>query len=298
MYMIVGEFAKWLRVGRGYSKSTVENYCRTLRFFDDYIRSHSFGERGVWYPHTIELEDIEDFDIWCKENWKNIRTVNNYLSGIKIFLKFCRHKWLKVLDWDRIIFAREPEHKIEALTGDDTKMLLNRLKNDPNKSEILRIRDYAMWLVFVYGWLRVQELCDLKIEDLRENIQIVGKWWVRRLICLRPEHLKVIELYLFLRKKMGIWGEYVFVSHSNNSLWWHLSRAWVEEVIRKAWKKVWVEVRPHKLRHTCATQMLEHGGDVAFISQILWHKNIKTTQTYLDFSNSKLRETQNLIPNM
>lgn len=298
MYMIVGEFSKWLRDTKWYSKSTVENYCRSLRFLDDFIRTRSFGERGVWYPHTIELDDIEDFSVWCRKWNKNIRTVNNYLAWIKMFLSFCRHKGLKVLDWERIIFSREPEHKIEALTWDSTKLLLNQLKNDPNKSEILRMRDYAMGLVFVYWWLRVQELCDLKIEDLWENIQIVGKWWTRRLMCLRPEHLKVIELYLFLRKKSWIGGEYVFVSHSNNSLWWHLSRASVEEVIRKAWKKVWIEVRPHKLRHTCATQMLEHGGDVAFISQILGHKNIRTTQCYLDFSNDKLRKTQNLIPDM
>lgn len=296
--MIVGEFAKWLRSTKGYSKSTVDNYCRTLRFFDDFIRKQSFGERGVGYPNTIQLDDIEDFDAWCKKGGKNVRTVNNYLSWIKMFLSFCRHKWLKVLDWERIIFAREPEHKIEALTWDSTKKLLNQLRNDPNKPEILRIRDYAMWLVFVYGWLRVQELCDLKVEDLWESIQIIGKWWFRRVIYLRDEYLNIINLYLFLRKKRGIKSEWVFVSHSNNSLGWHLSRAWVEEIIRKAWEKVWVEVRPHKLRHTCATQMLEHGGEVAFISQILWHKNIRTTQTYLDYSNSKLKETQNLIPNM
>lgn len=298
MYMIVGEFSKWLRDTKWYSKSTVENYCRSLRFLDDFIRSRSFWERGVWYPHTIELDDIEDFDVWCKKLGKNIRTINNYLAWIKMFLKFCRHKWLKALDWERIIFAREPQHKIEALSWDATKLFLNQLKNNPKKSEILRMRDYAMGLVFVYWWLRVQELCDLKIEDLGENIQIVGKWWTRRLICLRPEHLKVIELYLFLRKKNWIGGEYVFVSHSNNSLGWHLSRAWVEEVIREAGEKVWIKIRPHKLRHTCATQMLEHWWDVAFISQILWHKNIRTTQCYLDFSNDKLRKTQNLIPDM
>jgi hypothetical protein len=47
MYMIVGEFSKWLRDTKGYSKSTVENYCRSLRFLDDFIRTRSFGERGV-----------------------------------------------------------------------------------------------------------------------------------------------------------------------------------------------------------------------------------------------------------
>lgn len=298
MYLIVGEFSKRLKNTKGYAKSTVDNYCRTLRFLDDFIRSRSWGERGVWYPHTIELEDIEDFNDAYIEKGGSVRTANNYLSWIKMFLKFCRHKGLKVLDWERIMFAREPEHKIHALTWDSTKLFLNQLKNDPNKSEILRIRDYAIGLVLVYGGLRVQELIDLKVADLGENMQIIGKGGVRRLICLRPEHLKVIEYYLFLRKKRGIKSEYVFASHSNNSLGGDLSRAAVEEVIRKAWKKIWVEVRPHKLRHTCATQMLEHGGDITFISQILGHKNVRTTQTYLDYSNSKLRDTQNLIPIM
>lgn len=299
MYLIVWEFKKWLKATKGYSKSTIDNYCRTLRFFDDYVRSISYGERGVGYPTTIELEDVEDFNNFYIEKGKKIRTVNNYLAWIKMFLKFCRHKGLKVLDGNRIMFAREPEYKVEALSGDSTKLFLNQLKNDPDKSEILRIRDYAIGLVFVYGGLRVQELCNLKVEDLWEYIQIIGKGWIRRLVCLRPEHLKVIEYYLFLRSKLGINSEYVFVSHSNNSLGGDLSRAAVEDVIRKAWEKAGVgKVWPHKLRHTCATQMLENWGEIVYISQILGHKNVRTTQTYLDYSNSKLKATQNLIPIM
>lgn len=299
MYIIVAEFSKWLKNTKWYSKSTIDNYCRTLRFFDDFVRSRSFGERGVGYPHSIELEDIEDFNDYYIEKGKKVRTVNNYLAWIKMFLKFCRHKGLKVMDEERIMFAREPEYKVEALTWEATKLFLNQLKNDPNKSEILKVRDYAIGLVFIYWGLRVQELCDLKVEDLGENIQIIGKGGVRRLVCLRPEHLKVIEYYLFLRKKIGINSEYVFSSHSHNSMGGGLSRAAVEEIIRKAWEKAGIgKVRPHKLRHTCATQMLEHGGDITFISQILGHKNVRTTQTYLDYSNKKLRDTQNLIPIM
>ena len=42
--------------------------------------------------------------------------------------------------------------------------------------------------------------------------------------------------------------------------------------------------------------MLEHGGEIAYIGQILGHRNLKTTQTYLDYSNAKLKKTQYLIP--
>jgi site-specific recombinase XerD len=50
--------------------------------------------------------------------------------------------------------------------------------------------------------LRVQELCDLKVEDVSENMQVIGKGNSRRLVCFRPEHVKVVELYLFLRRKI------------------------------------------------------------------------------------------------
>lgn len=295
MYMIVVEFIKWLET-INYSDRTVKNYIRTLELFDDYVRNLTFWERGVQYPHTIELEDVEQFAEMERLSGKEIRTVNNYLAWIKMFLKFCMHKWLQVMDYKRILFAREPEYHINAINEKEMKKLLEYLRLDKSKDEITRMRDYAIWLVLVYCWLRVSELCNLKVKDLKENMQIIGKWGSRRLVYLYSDYVKVVELYLFLRKRLKINSEYVFVSHSNNSKGQRLSTVSVEAIIKKAWKKVWLKVRPHLLRHTCATQMLENWGDIVYIWQILWHKNLKTTQCYLDYSNDKIRKTQFLIP--
>jgi integrase/recombinase XerD len=176
------------------------------------------------------------------------------------------------------------------------KKLLEYMRKDKTKEELVRLRDYAMWLVLTYGGLRVGELVGLRVQDIKENLQIIWKGNSRRLVYLYSDYIKVIELYLFLRRAKKINSEYVFVSHSNNSKGQPLNRCSVEKIIREAWEKVGVTVRPHKLRHTCATQMLEHGGDIVYIWQILWHTNLKTTQTYLDYSNDKLRKTQFLIP--
>ena len=279
-----------------YAEKTVKNYIKTLELFDDYVRNLTFGERGVQYPHSIELEDVEQFAERERLRGKNIKTVNNYLAWIKMFMKFCMHKWLKVMDHRRILFAREPEYHIQAINEEEYKKLLQYLRFDTTKDEITRMRDYAIWLVLVYTWLRVSELCNLKVQDIRENMQIIGKWWIRRLVYLYSDYVKVVELYLFLRRRKKINSEYVFVSHSNNSKWQKLSSVSVESIIKKAWLKVWINVRPHLLRHTCATQMLENWWDIVYIWQILWHKNLKTTQCYLDYSNDKLKKTQFLIP--
>ena len=296
--LIINEFAKWLNNTKGFSKSTIEVYIRSITLLDDYIKELTFGERGVEYPHTIQIEDIEEFAEREKLRWKSVKTVNNYLAGIKMYLKFCMYKWLYTIDHRRVLFAREPEYKITALSEADSKKLLNHMKTDNKKDELTRLRDYAMCLILIYGWLRVQELCDIKVEDVKEYMQVIWKGWSRRLVCLYQEHIHVIELYLFLRRKIWINSDYVFVSHSNNWKWKPLTRWSVECIIKKAWKEVGVVVRPHKLRHTCATQMLLHWWNIAYISQILGHKNLKTTQTYLDYANEELMKTQHLIPLM
>lgn len=58
--MIIVEFIKWLET-MNYAEKTVKNYIKTLELFDDYVRNLTFGERGVEYPHSIDLEDIEQF---------------------------------------------------------------------------------------------------------------------------------------------------------------------------------------------------------------------------------------------
>ncbi|MBO7711981.1 MAG: site-specific integrase [Methanobrevibacter sp.] len=80
MCMIIIEFAKRLATNRGFSKNTISIYLRSLNFFDDFLRATTLGERGVEYPHTIEMEDIEEFTEQERANGKGIKTVNNYLA--------------------------------------------------------------------------------------------------------------------------------------------------------------------------------------------------------------------------
>lgn len=288
MYEIIGEFSKWLK-SKDYSKSTIDNYSRTLFSFDDFVRINSQWEKRIIYPEKIESDDINKFVTSNKKNGKNIKTTNNYLAWIKMFLLFCKNKGLKVIDENKLIFTKEPQDNVESLNLNDISLFLNQLKNDTNKPEILKIRDYAIGLILVYWWLRVQELCDLKINDLWKKIKIVEKW-NNRVIPFKEEYLKIIELYLSLRKDLWINSEYVFISHSNNSLWNKLSRASVEEVIRKAWEKAWIKVRPHKLRHTYAVLMLENGENKTTISQALWYKNKQAAQRYFNHKIPKQRK--------
>ena len=106
MNIIIKEFRTWLKEIKWFSQSTIDNYIRTIIMLDNYIREITFWERGVAYPHTIELEDIERFAGRERNRWKSAQTVNNYLAWIKMFLRFCNHKGIQALDFRRVLFAR------------------------------------------------------------------------------------------------------------------------------------------------------------------------------------------------
>ena len=61
MSMMEIEFAGWLKNTKNFATSTIEIYLRALKLLDNYMRELTFGERGVEYPYTIQLEDIEQF---------------------------------------------------------------------------------------------------------------------------------------------------------------------------------------------------------------------------------------------
>ena len=148
--------------------------------------------------------------------------------------------------------------------------------------------------LLLYTWLRVSELCDIKTCDIKRELQIIWKWWKRRVVFLYPEDLKLINLYLFLRKKDY---EYLFVSHSSNCEWKRLSRVTVEKILKEWALHAGLEWRvfPHKLRHTFATNLLRAKVDLPHIQSLLWHSNIATTQSYLTILNTDLEKAQRLV---
>lgn len=289
------EFKERLIISRWYSQLTADNYIRTMLLLDRYLKDISLNKRGVEESEEISLNDIEWFSRIERLKWKSINTVNNYLSWIKIYLKFCYIKWKNVIDQKKILLIRCPRSKIEALTDEEAWRLFNyfktvKCKND--NQELIKTRNLLICDLLLYTWLRVNELSNIKIIDLKEEMQIIGKWWVRRVVYFFPEDFRLINLYLSLRKDNN---EYLLVNHSHNYKTKKLSNVSIENIIREWWKKIWIEVFPHKLRHTFATSLLRKWVNLPSIQRLLWHQNLTTTQTYLTVLNRELKEAQMIL---
>lgn len=294
--MIIDNFVNRLGENRWFAKNTVANYKRTVVLFDNYLKTVSLWNRWVEQCEKIKLMDVNLFIQSQKNKKKDNRTCNNYLACLKNFLRFCLIMWYKVEDYRKILYAREVKKKIDSLTDEECEKLMKyfrKIKCKNEKEELIKTRNLCIVQLLLYTWLRVSELASIKIKDVKRELQIIWKWWKRRVVFLYPEDLKMIDLYLFMRKKID--SEYLFVSHSSNCEWKPLSRVSIEKFIREWWRQVWVDVFPHKLRHTFATCLLREKVELVHIQNLLWHSNINTTMGYLSVLNTDLEKAQRRV---
>ena len=296
--MKIQDFINRIKINKQYAKSTVKTYTSVLNKFNAYVLDLTFWKRSIEDTEQLKVFDVEWF-IWREKlKGKTARTCNGYLACVRDFVWFAERNWEKVFNYKEIILMKEPRRKIEALTENETQQLLGYMRADKTKDELTKTRDLAMISILLFTGLRVSELCNIKVSDVNEELQIIGKNSTLRLVYLFQEHLALIRLYLFLREWKHIDSEYLFCSHSSNgSKWKQLSRAAVENIVRDAGIKAWLTnpVWPHKLRHTFATSLLRRGWNIYYIKELLGHQYITTTQTYLSATNNDLRKTQNLL---
>jgi len=64
-----------------------------------------------------------------------------------------------------------------------------------------------------------------------------------------------------------------------------LTRQWIWHLVKTAN----IDASPHRLRHSCATHMVEHGADLRSVQLILGHADISTTQVYTHLALGRLK---------
>ncbi|HEX4651252.1 MAG TPA: tyrosine-type recombinase/integrase, partial [Granulicella sp.] len=148
------------------------------------------------------------------------------------------------------------------------------------------------------GGLRVGELCALREEDLhldQARAQVRGKGDKERIVPLGDKAVAALEQYLqrgrplLLRSGKGKLKRIertLFLSVRGHAL----TRQWVWEMVRSTNK----HASPHKLRHSCATHMVEHGADLRSVQTLLGHSDISSTQVYTHVAMERLKQVHRM----
>jgi site-specific recombinase XerD len=155
-------------------------------------------------------------------------------------------------------------------------------------------RDMAMVELLYGSGLRVGELTSARLEhtNLEERfIRVTGKGNKTRVVPIGRKACNAIRNYLEKERRMlarpGI-GSYLFFSRRGKLT---TQRVW--QIVRELGALAGLEkkVYPHRLRHACATHLLERGLDLRFIQELLGHADISTTQIYAHVSDTHVKET-------
>ena len=287
---LLREYCAYLRVEKGSRPATVEAYGRDLLQFAEHVE----GRAGV-LPGATQ-EDVRKFMERMRGHGVESRTVAKKLSAVRGF-----YRWMLL---DRRI-AHDPTLNVEtpvtwkilpkSLPEGEVAEMLERAGAAARAEDAdgLALRDHAILELLYAGGLRVGEICALRVEDLRLDVaraQVRGKGDKDRIVPLGRAACEALERYLQrgrpelvragMSRVVGI-ERRLFLSVRGRAL----TRQWVWEMVRATNGTA----SPHKLRHSCATHMVEHGADLRSVQTLLGHADIATTQVYTHVALGRLK---------
>jgi site-specific recombinase XerD len=276
---------------RNLSDNTRASYNTTFLLFEEFLEEKGIPRAKLNFSH-ITREIVEDFLAWL-ENSRNssISTRNQRLSALKAFFKYVRvvcpeHLYLCNQIVNDIHIKKAPKPIVKYLS----KSAVTALLAGPDLYDTYGRRDLALLSLLYDAGMRVQELCDAKIQDLRLDehpvIVVTGKGNKSRVTPLSAPNAEILRRYVSEKKAVNASNptDFLFVNHSGRKL----TRGGVRYILEKYVNKANAAnadsfipmVSPHGVRHTKAMHLLESGGNLIYIRDFLGHEDVETTQVY------------------
>jgi integrase/recombinase XerD len=285
MNEFIDDFMNYLSVERGLAKNTLLAYRRDLDKYIDFL-SH----KGVKTSSQVNREHVSNFMFDLKKHDMSATTICRNLAAVKMFHRF---------------LVRENLAKQDPTTLVDTPKLWMRIPSVLTQAEIesmiaaasgkkaQQVRDQAILEIFYASGLRVSELSDLKTTSINYEVgfvRAVGKGSKERIIPVGKKAREALQKYLLKARPQLLknqTSDVLFLSRlgkkiSRQSLW-----AVIKYYARRA--NIKKTIKPHTLRHTFATHLLEHGADLRSVQEMLGHSDISTTQIYTHVDKERLK---------
>lgn len=291
----IDDFLEYLQVERGASPLTIRNYRHYLSRFVLWMSNSGIREDLA----DINQEVVKNFRVFLSnlpgENKSTMarRTQSYHVIALRSFLKWLIRNDYDVMAPDKIDLPKVEERQVHFLNGEQ----VDRLLSAPSLSTIQGKRDKAILEVLFSTGLRVSELTKLdrdKIDLDRREFGIIGKGGKARVVFLSSRAVDWTIKYLNERKDHY---KPLFIHHkgkieiTSNGEKMRLTPRSIQRLIKKyAHKmKIPVDVTPHVMRHSFATDLLIAGADMRSVQEMLGHKNISTTQIYTHVTNKQLK---------
>lgn len=299
---LVQDYLVYIEAIKGHSELSVIEYASDLRTFFRFILRHKgvfpmdtpdekmdLKKADIEFIKSITLNDAYQYLIYCRNVRKNSESTRaRRVVALRRFFGYLTDN-LGLLEINPMKNLDAPKIKKSLpkyLTLDEAQKLLSVI--DGKYKE----RDFAMITLFLNCGMRLSELVSIDYTDIRSDgtLVITGKGNKERAVYLNQACIDAITAYMKVRPNDGVKDRALFLSSRNQ----RINNRTVEIIVQKYIDKAGLGGRGlsvHKLRHTAATLMYQHGNvDVLLLKEILGHENLGTTEIYTHISQDATRK--------
>ena len=266
---------------RNYSQTTVNTY---LKVVEDFARHFHRP------PDELGKEQLRAYQVYLLHERKlGVRTVGLHTAALRFF--FC--KTLKrMYPVEEVPYPRAPRRLPIILTREEAIRLIDSASS---------LFHRAMLITMYSTGMRRAELCRLKVEDIDSIRMLIhirqGKGGKDRDVPLSPKALETLrEYWRWMKPKTYLFPGTINGSRADKPI----TPKVLWEACREAAQRAGIPkaVRPHLLRHSFATHLVESGADLPTVQVLLGHTDLKPTSIYLHLSERHIKAAGTPLDNM
>ncbi len=305
---VLSGFLDYLRIEKGLAANSISAYTTDILQFAEFLETH---KRLLL---TAQRSDVREFLQQLFSHQVDGRSVGRKLSALRHLYRYLLLD--KRIDHDPTLDIESPRQwkvlpkslardEVESTLASPAKRLGHR---DTKDAAPLAARDRAMLELLYAGALRVSEMVNARLEDLKLEsgyMLVRGKGDKERIVPLGKPAQDALSEYL-AQGRSALAGMRApkppknaarpsSISMKNSPLLFiarggrKLTRQRVWQMVGEASVASGRHASPHMLRHSCATHMVENGADLRTVQTILGHADISTTQVYTHLALDRLR---------
>lgn len=286
----------WLdhqRALNGAAENTVTAYRGDVTEFLAFMSVHHGGTQGLGALATITVSDMRSWMAQTRSADVGPRSLARKLSAVKAFYRWLAER--EGFEPTAVLATRSPKFTKKLprpLAIDAARELIDCVETQAREPWVAA-RDVAV-LTLLWGCgLRISEALSLRGADapLPDVLRIVGKGGKERVVPVLPAARAAVDAYMRACPHAQSADAPLFRGVRGGAL----SPGAIQKVMANARMQLGLPATatPHAMRHSFATHLLDAGGDLRAIQELLGHASLSTTQAYTAVDTLRLMEVYN-----